>query len=166
MWKFQVRIFQRIWEISRQRASWPGRAGSGRAGSSRISILHRKRITFCSVHHIAKINISRVMMLFCFPIWLWLRRSTRRFASRLSPPLANYQVTNKLLALNCIFNHSWNSSIKNETKVNFSYISFIYYCYLSSNKTSVCLIIFEKVVEITETKKNFSFNSFISYFYF
>ena len=23
------------------------------------------------MHHIAQINISRVMMLFCFPIWLW-----------------------------------------------------------------------------------------------
>ena len=23
------------------------------------------------MHHIAKINISRVMMLFCFPVWLW-----------------------------------------------------------------------------------------------
>ena len=66
MWKFQVRIFKHIWEISGQRASWPGRAGS-----LRISVLHRKRITFCSMYHIAKIDISRAMMLFCFPIWLW-----------------------------------------------------------------------------------------------
>jgi len=94
MWKFQVRIFQHIWEISRQIASWPGRAGSGRAGpgragsgragSSRISVLHQKRITFCSMHHIAKINISRVMMLFCLPVWLWQEALCvdRRAASR------------------------------------------------------------------------------------
>ena len=25
MWKFQLRIFQQIWEISRQRVSWSGR---------------------------------------------------------------------------------------------------------------------------------------------
>jgi len=56
--------------MKRQRASWPGRAGSGRAGSSRILVLHRKRITFCSMNHIAKINISRVMTLFGFPIGL------------------------------------------------------------------------------------------------
>ena len=47
------------------------RTGSSRAGSSRVTILHRKRIIFCSMSHIAKINISRVMILFCFPIWLW-----------------------------------------------------------------------------------------------
>ena len=45
-----------------------GRAGSGRAGSSRISVVLGKRLNFCSMKHKAKINISRVMMLFCFPI--------------------------------------------------------------------------------------------------
>ena len=64
--KFQAQIFQKTWEIGRQRASWPGRAGT-----SRISILHRKIITFCSMNHIDKIKISRVMMLFRFPMWLY-----------------------------------------------------------------------------------------------
>ena len=45
----------------------PGRAGSGRAGSSWISVLHKK-VTFCYMNHATKINISRVMMLLCFPI--------------------------------------------------------------------------------------------------
>ena len=42
-------------------------ARSGRAGSTRILVPHRKIITFCSMNPIVKINISRGMMLFCFP---------------------------------------------------------------------------------------------------
>ena len=36
------------------------------------------------MNHIAKTNISRVMMLFCFPIWLWQEALCvdRRAASR------------------------------------------------------------------------------------
>ena len=93
MRKFQVRIFWEFREIIRQRASWPGRADWGRPGSSRIWFLHQKIIIFSSMNHKAKINISRVMMLFLLSHMTVtgssLRRSTLRFASRHSPPLAN-----------------------------------------------------------------------------
>ena len=68
MCKFQDRIFKHIKEITVKESH--GRPESGRAGSSRISVLHGKIITFCSMNHIAEINISRVMMLFCSPIRL------------------------------------------------------------------------------------------------
>ena len=62
-----------------------GRFGSGRFGTGRfiadIGYTSKKSIFF-TMNHMAKINISRVMM----------RRSTRRFASRLSPPLANNHI--------------------------------------------------------------------------
>ena len=39
---------------------------------SRISVFHPQKTTFCSKNHIAKINISRVIM-FCFPKLDWFR---------------------------------------------------------------------------------------------
>ena len=61
MWKFQIRILKQIWDISRH-----GRTGPCRVGPVPISVLHRKRIFFCSMSHIAKNNIIQVMMLFLF----------------------------------------------------------------------------------------------------
>ena len=69
------------------------RAGLGRACSSRIFVLHRQILIFCTVTHITKIKMLRVMLLF-FPPYMNVRGSSvrrwrERFASHISPSLAN-----------------------------------------------------------------------------
>ena len=54
----------------------PGRAGSGRAGSSRISVLHRKKNSFCSMNHIAEINISKA---FRNQLWYFFYQSDHSY---------------------------------------------------------------------------------------
>ena len=52
----------------------PGRDGPGRVGMVRAGPVHHgnwlyiEKKTFCSMIHSAKNNISRIMMLSCFPI--------------------------------------------------------------------------------------------------
>ena len=71
---------------------WSIKERHGRAGPARISVLHRKPITFCSMNRIDKTIISRVRLLFCFPIWLWKEAlcCDQRDAITLSPaPLSS-----------------------------------------------------------------------------
>ena len=87
MLKLEVRIFYRIWEITRQRALRSGRAGPGwvgpgRAGSSRNSIIWLKKHLLFLRPYRKKINSFWDTALFESPIWLWKEALERKFAMR------------------------------------------------------------------------------------
>ena len=110
MQKFQIHVFKHVWEISRQRVSWPGRLRPRRFITDIGSTLKKNKI-FCSMNHRAKINISRLMMLFCFLIWLWQealcvdRRHTSRRVSLLRPLITHASIFQYICENMCKFSN-------------------------------------------------------------